>query len=68
MIAEWLAVVLLFAGLVFGLYLIAHRLGRQVERAERSEESAKRSRRRGQIDADVARMSDPALDRELRGE
>jgi hypothetical protein len=53
--------------LVFGLYVAARAAGRAQGREDVQQDTADRARRRGQIDADVMRMAEGELDKELGG-
>ena len=56
-----------FIALVVGLYFAARAAGYHSGRADRSEATTQRAKRRQQIDTDVVRMGDAELDDELRG-
>ena len=62
-----LALALFALTLVLGLYVAARAAGRAQGREDVREDTADRARRRGQIDADVARAAVGELDKELGG-
>ena len=69
MATGWLALAIIAVGIVVIviLVLISRALGRSRAAEELNRKSLDRARRRHEIDADVARMSDPELDDDLNG-